>query len=188
MGYEGQAGGALGSTALYTNSLAAGAGAAATNTTAALGSGLGWQFSLLPTLTAGTDGIISSYQNPAGTAAVPGKCLYIRGVKIHGVVTTALTGGPVIGAFSAAYGHTSVSLATADGAGTKAPRRISIGIQCFAATAAVGTRDDRELFLDLETPICVQPGEFFQVVMKNLGTVTTAGVITYLIYVDAYWE
>lgn len=188
MGYEGQAGGTLGSTALYTNSLAAGSGVAATNTTAALGSGLGGQFSLLPSLTVPTDGIISSYQVPAGTAALPGKCLYIRGVKVQGVVTTVLAGGPVIGAFSVAYGHTSVSLATNEAAGTKAPRRIPIGIQVYAANAAVGARDDRELFLDLETPICVQPGEFFQVVMKNLGTVTTTGVITFLIHVDAYWE
>lgn len=141
-----------------------------------------------PTLASGTDGIIASYQVPAGTNAVPGKSLYIRGCKIHGVVTTALTGGPVIGAFSFAYGHTSVSLATTDGAGTKAPRRIPIGIQVFPSAAAVGVRDDRELFLDLETPICVQPGEFVQVVMKNLGTVTTAGVITFLIYIDSYWE
>ena len=188
MGYEGQAGGVMGSTALYTNSLAAGSGVAATNTTAALGSGLGGQFSLLPSLTVPTDGIISSYQVPAGTAALPGKCLYIRGVKVQGVVTTVLAGGPVIGAFSVAYGHTSVSLATTEAAGTKAPRRIPIGIQVYAANAAVGARDDRELFLDLETPICVQPGEFFQVVMKNLGTVTTTGVITFLIHVDAYWE
>lgn len=188
MGYEGQAGGTLGSTALYTNSLAAGTGIAATNTTAALGSGLGGQFALLPTLTVPTDGIISSYQVPAGTAALPGKCLYVRGVKVQAVVTTLLAGGPVIGAFSVAYGHTSVALNTAEGVGTKAPRRIPIGIQVFAANAAVGARDDRELFLDLETPICVQPGEFFQVVMKNLGAVTTAGVITFLIHVDAYWE
>lgn len=188
MGYEGQAGGTLGSTALYTNSLAAGSGVAATNTTAALGSGLGGQFSLLPSLAVPTDGIISSYQVPAGTAALPGKCLYIRGVKVQGVVTTVLAGGPVIGAFSVAYGHTSVSLATTEAAGAKAPRRIPIGIQVYAANAAVGARDDRELFLDLETPICVQPGEFFQVVMKNLGTVTTTGVITFLIHVDAYWE
>lgn len=71
MGYEGQAGGTAGSTAAYTNSLAAGSGVAATNTTAALGSGLGGQFSLLPSLTVPTDGIISSYQVPAGTAALP---------------------------------------------------------------------------------------------------------------------
>lgn len=188
MGAEGQAGGTLGSTALYTNNLAAGAGVAATNTTAALGSGLGGQFALQPTLTVATDGIICSYQVPAGTNALPGKSLYIRGVKIHGVVTTLLAGGPVIAAWSLAYGHTSVSLATTESATAKAPRRIPIGVQVFAAAAAVGVRDDREAFLDLETPVCVQPGEFVQCVLKNLGTVTTAGVITFIISFDSYWE
>jgi hypothetical protein len=188
-GYEGQAGGTMGSTALYSNNLAAGTGIAATNTTAALGSGLGGQFALLPTLTAGTDGIISSFLNPVGTNAIPGRCLYIRGIRIHGVVTTALTGGPVIAAWSCAFGHTTVTLVGAsDGVTAKVPRRIPMGIQVFAVTAAVGARDDREVFLDLETPICVQPGEYIQTVLKNLGTVTTAGVITFLINVDGYWE
>lgn len=74
---QGQTGGTLGSTALYTNSLAVGAGAAMTNTTAALGVGLGGQFTTQPTLAAGTDGIVSSYQVPVGTAAYPGKSIYI---------------------------------------------------------------------------------------------------------------
>jgi hypothetical protein len=55
MSYQGQTGQTLGSTALYTNSQAAGAGAAMTNTTAALGSGLGGQFAALPTLAISTD-------------------------------------------------------------------------------------------------------------------------------------
>lgn len=71
MSYQGQTGQTLGSTALYTNNLAAGAGAAMTNTTAALGSGLGGQFSALPTLAIGTDGILQSYQVPLGTSAAP---------------------------------------------------------------------------------------------------------------------
>jgi len=188
MGVQGPTGGTMGTTALYGNSLAAGAGAAATNTTAALGVGLGGQFSLQPTLAAGTDGIISSYQVPLGTAALPGKSLYITGVRIHGVVTAALTGGPVIGAWSLAFGHTAVSLATAEAATTKAARRVPLGIQTFAATAVVGTRDDREISVKFDTPIVVQPGEFVQTVLKNLGTVTSAGVITFLIAFDAYWE
>lgn len=72
MSYQGQTGQAtLGTQALYTNSLASGAGAVMTNTTAALGSGLGGQFTALPTLAAGTDGIMSSFQVPVGTVAIP---------------------------------------------------------------------------------------------------------------------
>jgi len=185
---QGQTGQAtLGTYALYTNSLAADAGAAATNTTAALGSGLGGQFSVQPTLTVGTDGIISSYQVPAGTSTVPGKSLYITKITINAGVTTVLTGGPVLYALSLAYGHTAVSLATTETATSKAPRRFPLGMMTFAATAAVGVIGTA-VDLDLTTPILVQPGEFVQVVAKNLGVVTSAGVITFIISFGGYWE
>ena len=187
MGSQGQSGGTMGSTALYTNNLAPGAGVAPTNTTAALGSGLGGQFSALPTLAANTDGIISSYLVPAATVASGGRNLVIRGVKIDGIVTTALTGGPVYYLWSLAYGHNLVALTTAEAATTKAPRRIPLGIQTYVVTAAVGTLGQTVTFT-FANPIVVQPGEFVQTVAKNVGTVTTLGVITCLVSFDAFWE
>ena len=189
MGYQGQTGGTMGTTALYSNSLAAGAGAVMTNTAASLGSGLGGQFSALPTLAAGTDGIISSYQNPVGTAALPSKTLYITGVKIQGCVTTVLVGNatPVLYAYSIAFGHTVVSLATAEAATTKAPRRIALGYETYAAAAAVGTVGTG-VSMTFNSPIVVNPGEFIQLVGKNIGAVTTTGVITFSITFDSYWE
>ena len=185
---QGQTGQAtLGTTALYSNSLAAGAGVAATNTTAALGSGLGGQFSVQPTLVVGTDGIISSYQVPAGTASLPGKSLYITRITFDAGVTTTLVGGPVLYAYSLAYGHTSVSLATGESATTKAPRRLPLGMQTFATNAAAGVIGNT-IDIDLSTPILVQPGEFVQLVAKNLGTVTSSGVITFIIHFGGYWE
>lgn len=185
--YQGQNGNTLGTTALYSNSLAAGAGAAATNTTAALGSGLGGQFSVQPTLTVGTDGIISSYQNPAGSAAIPPRMLYITGVSISSMVTTAFTGGPVAYAYSLAFGHTAVSLATAEAAATKAPRRIALGFENFVVTATAGTQG-QGVSRTFVTPIPVNPGEFVQVVAKNVNTVTSAGVVTFLITFDGYFD
>lgn len=190
MSYQGQTGGTLGTTALYTNSLAPGAGAAMTNTTAALGSGLGGQFSALPTLAANTDGIICSYQVPVGTSALPGKTLYITGVSVQGAVTTALVGNatPVHYAYSLAFGHTSVSLATTVSATAKAPVRKPLGWETFAAAAAVGTLG-QGIQKDFDrAPVVVQPGEFIQVVAKNVGAVTTTGVITFLVDIEGYWE
>ncbi len=188
MSYQGQTGQTLGSTANYANSGPVGAGAAASNSTAALGSGLGGQFTLLPTLTVGTDGIISSYMVPLGTATVPGKSLVVTGYTIEGVVTTALVGGPVIGFFSFAYGHNAAGLATATTATSKAAVRLPLGIQQYPVTAAVGAQGAR-LQDDFDrAPIVVYPGEFIQVVMKNVGTVTSAGAITFLIRIDGYWE
>ena len=187
MGCQGHAGATQGSTALYTNSLAAGAGAAATNTTAALGSGLGGQFSLLPTLVANTDGVISSYQVPAGTAAIPGESLVITGVWIDAMVTTILAGGPCLFAMSLAIGGTTVSLATAEGAAAKAARRIPLGYMPFAESDEVGVVAPK-IYIPFASKLTAFPGEFVQVVAKNLGTVTTTGVITFQIGFDAHWE
>ena len=114
MAYQQQTGAAtLGTTAQLGNGTpAATPGAAMANATAALGTGLGGQFSALPTLTAGTDGMLCAYLVPAGTAAFPGKSLYITGVRIQGAVTTSLTGGPVLYAYSLAFGSNVLSLAT----------------------------------------------------------------------------
>lgn len=185
--YQGQTSQTLGSTALYTNSLAAGAGAAMTNTTAALGSGLGGQFSYQPTLAAGTDGILSSYQVPAGSATAAGRTLYITGVSIQSAVTTALTGAPLIMAYSLAFGHNAVSLATTVSTTSKAPVRIPLGIESFVVTAAAGTTGAGVKYI-FNTPVAVYPSEFVQIVAKNLGTVTSAGVVTALVTFDGYWE
>jgi len=192
LAYQGLNGGTMGSLALYTNSLAAGAGAAMTNTTAALGTGLGGQFSALPTLAAGTDGIVCSYQNPAGTVNQSPRTLVVRGIRIQGAVTTVLAGGPVVYAYSLAYGHTAVSLATTETASfatatTKAPRRIPLGIESFAATAAVGAIGSG-VYVPFAAPVVINPGEFVAVTAKNFGTVTTTGVITFLVTFDHYFE
>lgn len=90
--YQGLSGGTMGSLANYANS-ANPTAAVPTNTTAALGTGLGGQYWETDTLAVNTDGIIMSYQVPAASANYSGKCLSIRGVKIDTFVQTALTGG-----------------------------------------------------------------------------------------------
>jgi len=186
-GGQGQTGYTMGSTALYTNSLAPGAGAAIANATAGAGAlGLGGQFSVLPTLAANTDGILCSYANPVPTAAIPGRTLLVKGIKIQGIVSTILAGGPVYYAYAACYGHTNVSLATTESATAKAPRRIPLGYESYAATAAVGTLGSANgVYMQFVNPIPVLPGGFFAISAKNIGTVTTTGVITILVAIDA---
>ena len=188
MATQGQTGATLGSTAIYTNAAAAAAAALTNTTAAAQNTGLGGIINVLPTLTAGTDGILCSYQVPAGTSTLPGRSLYVTGLRIDSVVTTVLAGGPVIYAISLAYGHTAVSLATTESATTKAPRRLPVGIQTFAQTAAVGVQPPSLQDDYTVAPICVQPGEFFQVVLRNLGAVTTTGAVTFVVGVTGYWE
>lgn len=167
-----------------------------TNTTAALGSGFGGLFQETLTLAAGTDGIIQSYQNPVGGPNQTPRNLVIRGVTISGVVSVALTTNPLVGSLALCFGHTNVSLATAEAASftaggiTKAPRRVTIGTTSVASsTAAPGTPVvGVPATLRFESPIVVQPGEFVAIAHKKIGTAPATGAILWSIAFDAYWE
>ena len=184
---QGQAGATLGSTQNYANS-ANPTATTPTNTTAALGSGLGGQYWSTTTLAVNTDGIVSSYQLPAGSSTVPGKGAYITGMRISSVVVGAnISGGPLVLQWGLAYGHTAVSLATAEGATSKAPRRKSLGFQTFVNGANVGVAAN-DIVVTFATAIFVQPGEFIQTFYKNIGTVGSAGTIAHSIDFDGFWE
>ena len=258
--YQGQNGGTMGTTAFYANSAAPGAGSALSNT-ATLVSGLGGQAAFTPTLAANTDGIMTSYLNPLPTATQPGRVLYITGVKIQSAITTALVAGPVMLEYSLAFGHNAVSLATTEAAAAKAPRRIALGWESYAAgtqvitasatngtttltlpyitniavgaavsgagiasgvaivtgiaanvvTIAAGSSTITTLttsaytfmnnygqigpvsnpsgvFMPFASPVVVNPGEYIATVAKNVGAVTTAGVITAAVTFDGYFE
>lgn len=185
---QGQTGGTMGSTANYANS-ANPTAAVPTNTTAALGTGLGGQFWETDTLAVTTDGIICSYQVPAGTVAIPGKSLYITEIGISSYVQTVLVGGPYVAQWVLAYGHTAVSLATTEAATTKAPRRLPLPYtQAVTAAQAVNTKVGTDFWMRLETPICVQPGEFVALVKKKVGTAPSSGVIAHVITINGYME
>jgi hypothetical protein len=189
-GFVGQNGHTQGKTTLWGNS-AAPTAVALTNTTAAF-TGLGGIAAVLPTLAAASDGVVFSYQNPVPTINIAGRNLVIRGVKVQGAVSVILAGGPVIYAYAVAFGHTAVSLATAETASfatatTHAPRIVPLGIESYAATAAVGTLGAGAT-LQLANPIVVRPGEFVAIVARNIGTVTTTGAITIVGVFDSYWE
>lgn len=193
--YQGLSGGTMGGLTAYTNSTNPTA-AVPSNTalTANLPSGLGGQ--AWETFTSGlalnTDGILMSYQVPAGTVSVAGKRLKITGVKMTSFVQTAMTGGPLVNTFALAFGHTAVSLATAEAAATKKPRIILLPelTQSVAAAAAAGTVTSQpgSAMCLFPEPIYVNPGEFVAFTVKHIGTAATAGVIGYNIQYVYSWE
>lgn len=191
-GNIGQDGHTQGKTSLYANSTAPTA-AALTNTTAAF-TGLGGQAAVLPTLAVSSDGIIMAFQNPVPTINRPGRNLLVYGVWLESYVSVTLTGGPIYYQYCVAYGHTAVSLATAETgsfvtATTHAPRIVALGNETFVVTAAAGTRG-QGVNKSWRVPLVVRPGEFFAITAKaGVGsTVTSLGAITYMIGVDAVWE
>jgi hypothetical protein len=186
----GQNGHTQGKTTLWTNNTAPTA-VALTNTAAAF-TGLGGIVAVLPTLTANNDGKLITYQNPVPSINITGRNLYITRVTLNGAVSVILAGGPVIYALALAVGHTATTLATGETASfatatTHAPRVMQIGMQSYAATAAVGTLGG-VVDLNLDVPIVVRPGEFVDIVARNIGTVTTTGAITFVISIGGYWE
>lgn len=191
--YQGQDGDTMGPNALFTNAATASAGALVNATAAAQFVGLGGLAQVLPTLTAGTDGILFSYLNPAGSTTQPPKTLVVTGISISSGVQTVLVGGPLNLAYAIAYGSSAVTLATASEtasftSGTvKLHRRVPIGIQNYVAAAAAGTGTN-DLFRTFQTPIVVNPGEYFNVVCRNLGTVTTTGALAICVGVDHFYE
>lgn len=188
MGSQGQSGQTMGTTAIGVGNSSTPAALVPANNTAAAGSlGLGGAVWETDTVAIGTDGIICSFANPVGTIAVPGRSLLVYGMRIDSACQVALTGGGYIELWTAAYGHTAVSLATVEGVLTKAPRRVVLGQRTVAAAApaltGLGT-----ITIAFVVPIAVQPGEFFAVVKKKTsGTTSSAGVWAHAIQVDAAW-
>lgn len=191
--YQGLSGGTMGSLTTYPNS-ANPTAAAPSNTalTANLPAGLGGQGAVTAAVAAATDGIWGSYQVPAGTANVQGRRLVIRGVNIDlvnlgaAVATTATTIQ-----FSLAFGHTAVSLATAEAVAAKAPRRAALGIATWAIGAAIGAQPQfGPIKVDFgDAPIFVNPGEFVALAGKFLAGTATASQVINFVWQPIYgWE
>ena len=182
--YQGLGGGTQGSLATLPNSTNPTA-AVPTNTalTANLPAGLGGQGLVTAQAAAATDLIWGSYQNPTPTVNVQGRRLVIVGAVIDAVnlgaavATTATTIQ-----FSLAWGHTAVSLATAEAANAKAPRKASLGFMTWAVGAAIGAQPQMgQIKVDFTgAPIYVNPGEFVQLVGKFVaGTATASQTIQF---------
>jgi hypothetical protein len=190
--YQGLSGGTMGSLANYANN-ANPTAAVPTNTTAALGVGLGGQFWETVSLAVNTDGIISSYQVPIASVNSAGRRLVIHGLSLMSYVQTVVVGGPYVAQYSLAYGHTAISLATTESAIAKAPRRIALAgfTQVVTAAQAASTMVSQPggSFVDFgDAPIYVNPGEFIQLVAKHVGTAGTTGTVAHVVTFMYGWE
>lgn len=192
--YQGLSGGTMGSLATYTNSTNPTA-AVPSNTalTANLPGGLGGQAweTFSSGLSANVDGILCSYQVPAATTAIQGKRLKITGVKMSAFIQTAMTGGGFNSTFTLAYGHTAVSLATAEGATSKARRIVLLPeLTQFVSASQIANQlvPQNSTISVFDQPIFVNSGEFVAFCVKHIGTVASAGVVAYNIQYVYSWE
>lgn len=162
--------------------------------TIATSTGLGGITAITPSLAVHTDGILFSYQNPLPTINITGKNLYVTGVRIQSAVSQSLVGGPVIYAYGVAWGQTSVSMLTAETstfttATTHAPRRTTIGIESYSASAVAGVVGaPTPLSINFTVPLVVRPTEFIAITARNVGAVTSVGTLIVTCGIDSYWE
>ena len=158
--------------------------------TAGYGS-LGGQWSFAAFAGSEVDNIAFGYLVPAGTAALPGKSLIIRGIRIDAINTgAAVATTPTAIQWGISVGSTALATSTADSttAGTRAGRRLLLGMQSFVVGAAIGAMANT-IDINLDAPITVEPGTYFILYYKQfLGTATASQIIRGTCMINGYWE
>lgn len=125
------------------------------------------------TLDFGTGGQ-TAYLNPAGTATLPGKTLYITGVKWGKTVATAAASTNSINInYIVAVGGTAANTSTAEAAAAVAPRGIMLDTIPFKATTAIGDFVEGGAMDFSEGPLVVPPGCYVMFIARPYGTVTS---------------
>ena len=195
-GSQGQTGGTMGSTASWTNvtnPTTAAFNNTATPTMTGLG-GFGIAAAIVGVGTSAgttTDNMVMAYLNPAGTNAIPGRSLYIHGIRVGCVnlgAVVATTATTI--AYYLTYGNNAITQANAEAATTKKPRVIPLGTHYFPLSSPVGaTPQNGDIWMPFVSPIIVNPTEYVSVVARFLvGTATASELFYWTIGVDSYWE
>lgn len=150
---------------------------------------LGGRFLFAAPAGAETDYALFAYLNPAPTTGITGRNLVIRGVWIetfNAVVAVATT--PTVIEWSLGLGGTAVSLATAEAANARAPRRLSLGSQSFLVGALAGANSER-CDVNMDAPVVVEPGTYVHIIMRiPYGTATATELFRGCVGFNAYWE
>lgn len=131
---------------------------------------LGGRFQFAAVAAAATDFALFAFQVPAGYQ------LFIKSISISTTVTGIAIVTPTILDWGIGINSSAVSLATADGVGTWAPRRVPLGIQSFIALAGIGTTAS-DLTRRFEIPIVVDGGRYFHVILQVPNGAATASLV-----------
>jgi hypothetical protein len=160
---------------------AAPASATLSNTTAGYTT-LGGQFQFAALAGAATDYALFAYQVPAGFQ------LFVASVAVSLVNTGAASGAVETFEWGVGTNSTAVSLATVDGTGTTAPRRVPLGFQALPTAAPIGAQPV-DLARVFDPPIIVDGGRYFHVILTHtLGAATGSEVFRGVVTVNGYFE
>lgn len=156
--------------------------------TAASYATLGGRFLFNAIAGAATDYALFGFQVPASYQ------LHVTDVSISAMnMGAAVATAPTILDWSLGLNASAVSLATADGAGTWAPRRIPLGLQGFPLAAPKGPTQigdsAPELTRHFSSPLVVDSGRFFHVILSvPVGAATASQQIRGDVVVTGYFE
>lgn len=149
-----------------------------------------WTSPAMSTLTNEGDYPVFSYLNPVGTALIPGKTLYVTGVRIGdtSVTTVAATNPMFLSYIVMVDGSSNAFISTADAATSTSPKSTVIGGHGFGATDAVGTMKPG-FTMDFTSPLVVPAGKYLFIVVRPFGTVTlNTLVVSGSFAVNGYFE
>lgn len=172
---------AYGQTANHANSTSP-VSASLSNTVAGYTT-LGGRYQFAAVGSAVTDFALFAFQVPTGYQLVI-KNLTITAMNIGAAVAV----GPTILDWSIGVNNSAVSLATADGAGTWAPRRIPLGMQSFALLGAIGL-SATDINRTFGVPLIVESGRYLHIIVQvPVGTATSSQVIRGDVMINGYFE
>lgn len=165
-------------TSTWTNSLAQSAGTLS-NTVASYAT-LGGQFNFTVPSGAATDYVLFASSAPTGWQ------LYVDAIKIDGALTTVSGANPIVAVWGAGIGSNAVSLATTEAPPTTyADRKIAFGVWASTAGAVAGWQYN-PIDVKFPTPLVVDGGRFFKVILRMLSG--TSGVISGTVFINGRYE
>jgi hypothetical protein len=149
-----------------------------------------WTSPAMSTLTSDADYPIFSYLNPVGTAALPGKTLYVTGIRIGETNATvgATGGGGMFLSYIAMPEASATGTNTSDSATTTSGKSIVLGGQGFATGNPAGTMTTG-FDMSFNSPLVIPTGKYLHIVVRPFGTITANTlVVTGSVAVNGYHE
>jgi hypothetical protein len=152
-----------------------------------------WTSPAISTLTTEADYPVFSYQNPAAQVTaitvVPGKSLYITGVRIgESVASVGSAVNSIFLSYIVTVEASAAGTATGDAATTTSGKSTVIGGQAFAAGVTAGTMADG-FDMTFHSPLVVPAGKFVNLIVRPFGTVTgNTLVVRGSVAFNGYWE
>lgn len=148
-----------------------------------------WTSPAISSLTSDADYPVFAFLNPVGTAILPGKTLYVTGIRVgEAFVSAAASTNAIFLSYIVMVGNSASATNTADAATTVSGKSITVGGHGFTSTEVVGNyKPGFEVRFD--SPLMVPAGHYFHFIVRPFGTVTSNTlVVTSSLAVNGYFE